>query len=175
MPTSKSKATPKGRTPARRSTPAKSTTAKTRAKAKATPAKGKAKAATPAPKGSPIVGTLGIATVHVTDYARSLTFFKDTLGFPTRHEMPEGGWFEVQAGPLSLGFHADPGRMEHGAREPGTPTGLYFQVPDVDAAVRELRTRGVKIVDEPEDLPFGRSATFHDPDGNTFALVTWPK
>jgi predicted enzyme related to lactoylglutathione lyase len=151
------------------------TASKSKAKAKPakrTPAKAKAKATTAAPKGgSKVIGQLGMVTLHVHDYQRALEFYRDTLELPLLDTMEEVGWFEVGLGPVKLGVHADGGK-EEGARPPGHTSGFYFVVRDVDRAVATLRSRGVKITDEPSDQPYGREATITDPDGNLMALLT---
>ena len=64
------------------------------------------------------------------------------------------------------------------------PATLYLWVDDIDAAVAELRGRGVEFAGEPHlihadtDGTFGAPgeeewmAFFHDPSGNTLALAT---
>lgn len=161
---------------------AKSKSRPTAAKAKPKPvAKSKAKSAAvkriaPKPKAaSPVIGSLALVTLHVRDAQRALEFYRDTLELPEHEHMLEAGWLEFDTGPLKLGIHADPERVEPGAREPGGTSGFYFRVPDCDAAVAVLRERGVKVVDEPSDMPYGREATFLDPDGNLLTLLGPPK
>lgn len=123
----------------------------------------------------PVVGTLGMVTLHVSDIQRAVKFYRDTLGLRAGDVMdtPETGWAEIEvARGLKLGLHADKGKMEEGARAPGGATGFYFVVRDVDAAVETLRARGVTIEDKPTDRPYGRDAYIEDPDGNVIALLT---
>jgi uncharacterized protein len=47
---------------------------------------------------------------------------------------------------------------------------VYFQVPDMDAAVRTVQSKGGRVVDGPMDSPFGRVASVVDPAGATFQL-----
>jgi catechol 2,3-dioxygenase-like lactoylglutathione lyase family enzyme len=66
-----------------------------------------------------------------------------------------------------------------GARSSGTHTQMAFDVPDLEAEVRELQARGVtfeayempKTVDAIAPMPSGRAAWFKDPDGNLIGLI----
>lgn len=50
--------------------------------------------------------------------------------------------------------------------------GFEFQVPDVDAEYRRMRSMGVEVKEPPRDLPWGyRYFTIEDPDGNTVDIV----
>jgi len=43
---------------------------------------------------------------------------------------------------------------------------------DVETTVRELKTKGVKFLNEPQRAEWGTFAIFNDPDGNSFVLGT---
>ena len=52
---------------------------------------------------------------------------------------------------------------------------LNLAVPDIEAAFRTLRDRGVSFMREPELEPWGGwIATLEDPDGNTVQLLQLP-
>lgn len=124
---------------------------------------------------APVGGTLGMVTLHVHDLQRAVAFYRDVLGFRAGDvfDAPELGWAELEvARGVKLGLHADKANLEEGARPPGGASGFYFVVPDVDKAIAALRARGVRVVDEPADKPYGRDACIEDPDGNVLALVT---
>ena len=53
--------------------------------------------------------------------------------------------------------------------QPGGVTGLVLETDDVEADHAELRSRGVNITPL-ENAPWGRFATFTDPDGNGWVL-----
>ncbi|MFI5779690.1 VOC family protein [Nocardia sp. NPDC051570] len=52
-------------------------------------------------------------------------------------------------------------------REPG---GVLLDSVDLDATVARLRESGAEV-DGPQDLPWGRRASFADPDGDSFILA----
>jgi uncharacterized glyoxalase superfamily protein PhnB len=63
-----------------------------------------------------------------------------------------------------------------------SPTGasesvdLWLQVPDVDAAGRELEEAGVDIIELPADKPWGlRETQIRDPDGLSIMIVEVPE
>jgi catechol 2,3-dioxygenase-like lactoylglutathione lyase family enzyme len=54
-------------------------------------------------------------------------------------------------------------------RPPGAGAGAVFEVDDIDAAMRELRDKGVTI-DDVLDGPVCKSASFVDPEDNKVTL-----
>ncbi|PSL06840.1 catechol 2,3-dioxygenase-like lactoylglutathione lyase family enzyme [Haloactinopolyspora alba] len=106
--------------------------------------------------------------VPVSDQDKAKTFYVDTLGFDVLadNDMGPTRWLEV-APPgaetsLVLGSHA--------TMPPGSQKGVVLTTSDVDGDCARLRAAGVEL-EGPDDMPWGRQATFHDPDGNGFVLV----
>lgn len=60
-------------------------------------------------------------------------------------------------------------------REPGSASGVVFEVDDMDEAVANLRKKGVEVED-PYATPVCKIASFSDPEGNkvSFHQVTVP-
>ena len=54
-------------------------------------------------------------------------------------------------------------------RDPGTASGIVFEVGDIDAAVAELRAKGVDAED-PYATPVCKITSFNDPEGNKVSL-----
>ena len=48
---------------------------------------------------------------------------------------------------------------------------VYFAVADADAAIEKAVSMGARVVEGPEDSPFGRLATLADPTGAMFKIV----
>ena len=48
---------------------------------------------------------------------------------------------------------------------------VYLEVDDADASYRDWSARGVEMVTEPHDEPFGRTFAFRDPDGRILHAV----
>ena len=107
-----------------------------------------------------------VISVGVTDYARSLAWYRDVLGFELDYELEQYGWCE-----LSTPFGSSIGLGQSGrghAREALTPT---FGVRDIDAAIAHLREHDVKVEDWHEIPGMVRLSTFYDPDGTSWMLA----
>jgi catechol 2,3-dioxygenase-like lactoylglutathione lyase family enzyme len=107
-------------------------------------------------------------TVLVADQDRAKSFYVDTLGFQVRGDLAIGDnrWLEVvpKGGGSAIVLHKPfPGLTA------GSSQGLILDTTDLDADVAALRAAGV-VVDGPNDLQWGRQATFADPDGNGYVL-----
>jgi catechol 2,3-dioxygenase-like lactoylglutathione lyase family enzyme len=112
-----------------------------------------------------------LLSVPVADQDRSLRFYTDVLGFELLADNPMGPdqrW--VQVGPkggqtsltLVTWFQTMP---------PGSLKGLVLETPDLDGDVAALAARGVAFADGGvQEAPWGRFATFDDPDGNGIVL-----
>ena len=93
------------------------------------------------------------------DVPRARAFFREKLGLQT----------EDDQGDVFSQFTTREGTMwalmkPHATGDAGG-VALYLRVEDVDAAYRLWRGRGVDMVSEPHDQPFGRTFAFRDPDG----------
>ena len=103
-------------------------------------------------------------SVNVRDVEAALAFYTEVLGFRARTDRPDfgfgGAWLDVGAQQVHL--------IE------GTPPeakGQHFAlgVADIDAAVAQLRRRGVTVSD-PIAVGAGRQAFLEDPSGNAIEL-----
>ncbi|MCP2258450.1 Catechol 2,3-dioxygenase [Streptoalloteichus tenebrarius] len=102
------------------------------------------------------------------DPARSLAFYRDTLGLAVYREFPGGTVFFLGQGLLEVS-----GR---GASAPGDALALWLQVRDLARTVEDLRGRGVPVLREPRREPWGlHEAWISDPDGLRLVLVEVPE
>jgi predicted enzyme related to lactoylglutathione lyase len=113
---------------------------------------------------------LQFVTVPVADHVRAKDFYRDKLGFEVLVDRrgPHGQFVMVapkgaQSGVVLVDFDID-------GRDFGGPVNLQFHSDDVDADVDELRAAGVTATD-PQDMPWGRMASFKDLDGNGISLL----
>ena len=104
-------------------------------------------------------------SVAVSDYGRSLAWYRDVLGFEVQYELTEYGWCELTT---PYDFNIGLGQAE--TVTPGTvvPT---FGVQDIDETIEYLRSHDVKTEDWHEVPDMVRLATFWDPDGNPWMLA----
>ena len=122
------------------------------------------------------------AVIAVSDLAKTRPFYEQTLGLtPSQDMSDEGVVYECGGGTSLLVYPTTYPR--------GEATTANFIVDDFDAAVTELRGKGVTFeeYDFPGlktengvmtmDTPMGtmKSAWLKDPDGNTIALTQYPK
>ena len=124
--------------------------------------------------------TAGVELRHllvVSDYARSLAFYRDVLGATVVREFPgtlcflsfAGGQIllTVSGGPtqdkptVTFASPADADRVS---------SELAIRVPDCSAAYEVLRSRGAEFLTEPVDWGYEVRAFFRDPDGHLLEL-----
>jgi catechol 2,3-dioxygenase-like lactoylglutathione lyase family enzyme len=120
-----------------------------------------------------LADTMIVTTVAVTDLDRAKGFFGDQVGLRVLEETP-----------FAIRFGAGSGTQVSVRR--GQPnvgqTVAHFEVDDIDAAVRDLISRGVtfneyespKTTDFIAQVGIARAAWFSDPDGNVFGLRMGP-
>ena len=117
-----------------------------------------------------------VAAVEVTDLDRSLSFYRDTLGFPLRLENRTFGWAELGPEEPMCKIGLSLVRGDAGPRTERKPTGIVLDVDDMSAFVENLKRAGVRITREPMRGPWGGLVMdFLDPDGNELEAVFDPE
>ena len=116
-----------------------------------------------------MVQGISVVWLPVTDMSRAVGFYGDTLGLDVQEQQEE--WAQLKAGQVQIGLNA---------REEETPGGeggavIAFR-PDggLDDAVQALEGKGVQFVGGVSEHPWGRIASFKDPDGNDLQLYEPP-
>ncbi|WP_329336426.1 VOC family protein [Streptomyces sp. NBC_00663] len=110
-------------------------------------------------------------TLPVADQDRALRFYTEVLGMNVTADLdlPQGRWLQVApAGAQTVFTLSGPGM---GGFEPGEARGIMLVTTDVDADCARLVEAGVRV-QGPDELPWGRMASFADPDGNGLMLLT---
>ena len=115
---------------------------------------------------------IGQIALSVRDVSRALVFYRDVLGLKFLFNAPPGLAF-FAAGSVRL-MLAQP---ENPSETPPHNSVLYFKVPDIHAAQRELSERGAKFEGDPHcvaRLPeHDLWMTFlRDPDRNLIGLMS---
>jgi len=129
----------------------------------------------------PIIHAIHQVALPSAQLARSVAFYRDTLGAELVATFDPPGLAFFRLGDVRL-------LVDHaGVASGGLTVGgavVYFRVPDMDAGFKTLVDRGVAFLAPPQLVhrdeagtfgPRGNEewmAFFHDPDGNTLALVT---
>jgi catechol 2,3-dioxygenase-like lactoylglutathione lyase family enzyme len=129
-----------------------------------------------------------IITLGVDDLERSVAFYRDGLGFPTKgivgqdFEYGAVAFFDLQPGLQLALWPRDSIARDAGIRKtPRSPTDLSLghnvnSREEVDAAMRQARQAGAAIVKQAGDTFWGGYAGyFHDPDGHLWEVVWNPQ
>ncbi len=120
------------------------------------------------------VTRIRVVSVPVSDQDRSLNFYVGVLGFELVSDSFMGDMRWMQVAPrgsecsltLVTWFPTMPA---------GSLKGLVIETDHLDEDVEAIRAKGV-VIEGVHDAPWGRFATFDDPDGNGIVLrdaVAW--
>ena len=117
-------------------------------------------------------------TVVVNDYDDALTWYTGKLGLEPRTDATFGEGYRfvtvgVKGQDVEIVLHKPLGTEDGTAaqRPVGNVHGLVFSSDDCQKDADELRQRGVKITQGPEEVPWGLQAVLEDLYGNTHVLV----
>lgn len=119
-----------------------------------------------------VIQVQGVRTVvvHVADVHRAAIFYEEMLGLPRVYE--HRGRVALQLGEARLLLHPAELDSEDIATARHGRTELYLGVADVGAAISELRAKGVPVLQDAADEPWGeRDAAVLDPDGYPIYLT----
>jgi len=113
--------------------------------------------------------------VMVSDMARSIRFYRDTLGLSLKFESPD--WSEFQTGTTTLALHGG-GKPTSGVHEPGEDMNagtcsIGFNANDLDVVYEELKSKGVYFIMQPtvrKDEGIRLSVCL-DPDGLPISIA----
>ena len=118
-----------------------------------------------------MITQLKFVGVPTSDQQRALRFYTEQLGFQIATDQAfndKQRWIELRIANSATrvvlftpeGHENRIGSFFNGA----------FACDDVAATYRQLKSRGVEFVSEPQQQPWGTFAIFKDPDGNQFVL-----
>ena len=122
--------------------------------------------------------------IQVYDMPTSLRFYRDVLGFEVFSSSPPSSpddcdwvWLKLSSTELMLNtryeFDSRPLAPDSALIAAHDDTCLYIGCPDVDAAYRHLRDKGLDI-NEPKVAPYGMKQLYlKDPDGFSICFQ-WP-
>ena len=115
------------------------------------------------------LSTIGQIGVSVSDVARSVAFYRDTLGMKFLFQVPNLAFFDCAGVRLMLSVAERVGETYASI--------LYYKVPDIQVAHAALLERGVTFDDEPHMIARMPDhdlwmVFFRDPDGNLLALMS---
>ncbi|GAC1384561.1 MAG: VOC family protein [Herpetosiphon sp.] len=124
--------------------------------------------------------TTGIRLMHllvVSNYDRSLTFYRTVLGATIAREMPGSlAFLDLAGGQLIISVPGGPtlDKPTVTFAPPANPdivsSELTIRVPDCRAAYAVLRDRGASFLTPPVEYPWEIRAFFRDPDGHLIEI-----
>ena len=115
--------------------------------------------------------------LYAADVEAALAFYRGALGLEVGYAWPPEGAPEfvvVRAGETSLGIASASAPRDLLGLEVGDRPRfeLCLYVDDVDETIAHLRALGVRVLREPEEMPWGeRMAYVADPDGNPVQIA----
>src|SRR2546425_12050302 len=98
---------------------------------------------------------------------RAVAFYRNVLNLAVTEESEH--WSAMNVGGLRVGLDSTDGKP------PAKHAILTLKTTDIRADVKTLRDRGVKLVGEIGDCPWGSVVTFEDSEGNYLKLMQTPK
>ena len=120
-----------------------------------------------------MIKTVWSVTFYVSDLKRAAKFYEKTLGLEKKYEYSSYVGFEC--GGVEIGLIPKP--KEEQKSDSLSPS-VELLVDDVDNVYEKFKGKGVKVIKELHDEPWGgREATLADPDGNIIEIVQidWEK
>jgi len=116
----------------------------------------------------------GPVQIFVSNIEKAKGWYKEVLGMELVKEYPDfkcilmkldEGYFDIGVPDPCWGEGWD--KVKIGGRTP-----IFFETENIEETWRELKTRGIKVVEELSKRSWGEmKAVFADPDGNEFNLV----
>ncbi len=117
----------------------------------------------------------GVQDVHVnvSNMARSISFYRDTLALRLQFEGAERSVLDAHGMRFVLVYNGGVPVPPVGHRDGNPLCGsvVTFRVSDIFSMVDHLRSQGVKFLTDIDALESGSIATFSDPDGNLLKLM----
>ena len=118
-----------------------------------------------------MIKNVDFVSIPVADQKRALAFYTEKLGLSVFTDQPfndKQRWIELKiAGAQTKVVLFTP--EGHEARVGGFMN-MTLSCDDLDKTYAELSARGVEFAAPPRKEPWGTSAIFEDPDGNSFVL-----
>ena len=111
---------------------------------------------------------VGNVILAVKDLDKSLEFYHEVIGLPIKNQ--RRSWIDLGTTGALISLHPASLTSEHigGSIDNGITIG--FLVGDINSAVDELKSKGVKIYREISEREAGKNAIVLDPDGYLISL-----
>jgi predicted lactoylglutathione lyase len=126
---------------------------------------------------------INIITLAVDDLERALRFYRDGLGLPTKgiiEGFSDHVVFDMENGlSFVLFLRSETAKLAHqpvSQRSAAESILSYFASSreEADDILKRVKAAGGSFPKEPEDLPWGYTAYFQDPDGHIWEVLHGP-
>lgn len=104
--------------------------------------------------------------INVRDAKKSRDWYVRNIGLKVEFEVPENGFVALEDD-WGMALLIGQGKPAKGA---GSGFVVHFEVEDVDARYRSLKSGGVKFVHPPKQTMWGYGPELRDPDGYVIRL-----
>ena len=111
---------------------------------------------------------VGNVILAVTDIDKSLEFYNGIIGLPIKNQ--RRSWVDLGTTGALLSLHPASLTAEHVGSSIDNGITIGFLVGDVQAAIDELKEKGVKIHRDIVEKDAGKNAVIVDPDGYLISL-----
>jgi catechol 2,3-dioxygenase-like lactoylglutathione lyase family enzyme len=121
-------------------------------------------------------GAIAAITLFADDLPAARRFYEDVFGLPVHYEDEHSVVFEFGQTLVNLLAADQAPSLVEPAAVAGPEAGVRFQftlaVEDVDAKCSDLEKHGVRLLNGPQDRPWGiRTASFLDPAGHIWEIA----
>lgn len=131
---------------------------------------------------------IAVTPMYVTDQDQAVAFYVDTLGFEVETDVDLGHmrWLTVrlpgsnrrvllqEIGAVTPESDAGTTEMLRELTERGCSTWMILETDDCRRVFETLRDRGVEIIEEPTERPYGVDMAIRDPFGNQIRVTQPP-
>lgn len=119
---------------------------------------------------------IGPVTLFIEDLVETKKFYEDIFGLTAVFEDADSVVFNFGNTLVNLLKSSQASELVEPSKVAGLEAGVRFQitieVEDVDAVCEKLAERGVKLLNGPQDRPWGiRTAAFADPSGHVWEIA----
>jgi lactoylglutathione lyase len=122
---------------------------------------------------------VGTVSLFVSDQDRAKKFYTEVLGFELREDQPMGAYRWIAVAPkgakTEVILYLPDENWQHYKQVVGQSQAMTFTVTDMNGLIKDLKSKGVKVVQEPDVQPWGTFSMILDSEGNRLILVELPK
>ena len=111
---------------------------------------------------------VGNVILAVKDLDKSLTFYHELIGLPIKNQ--RRSWIDLGTSGALISLHPASLTAEHTGSSLDNGITIGFLVGDINSAVEELKSKGVKIYREISEREAGKNAIVLDPDDYLISL-----